>query len=527
MSDSAGNSVAAGDQAQLIQTLCSATVYPHQADAIRLIETHISWIILTGTFAYKIKKPVDFGFLDFSTLEKRQICCLEEIRLNNRFPNKLYLEVLAITGTAGQPSMNGKGEVIEYAVKMKQFSAGHLLIDLAQRGELAPEMIDQLALIVAEFHDSVAKAEPNSPYGEPDEIKHWFDENFHHIKSLVVDAATLRMLATLETWGDLEWRKNYGLMQLRKQQGRVRECHGDLHLGNITLIEGQVTPFDCIEFNPMLRWIDVISEIAFLVMDLLDKQMGNLAYRLLNRYLQQTGDYQGLLLLRYYLVYRAMVRSKVAMLRAQQCADGERQQALAVFAAYIELAASFTKTGRVFLLLTHGYSGSGKSTYASQVAEHFKAIHIRSDVERKRMHGYKAQATTGSGIATGIYTPSANEDTYKRLLDLANCVLDAGFPVIVDAAFLKREQRELFVQSARECMITWLILDFTAPVSVLEMRINLRKNDASEATTEVLRQQQLTAQPLSEAERQNTIIVDTDSVGADKRLLTELEKWLL
>jgi aminoglycoside phosphotransferase family enzyme/predicted kinase len=510
----------------LIQALLSPAIYGPEVDSVKLIETHISWVLLTGSYAYKIKKPVNFGFLDFSSLEKRRICCQDEIRLNNRFKQKLYLEMVPVSGTPDHPVLGGEGEVIEYAVKMKQFPSGFLLSDLAGRGELSAGMIDQLALTVADFHQTVAKAETGSPYGESVEIKHWFDENFQHIKPLVEDESIRQKLKALEDWGDIEWRSQSGLMQSRKQQGKVRECHGDLHLGNITLIDGQVTPFDCIEFNPMLRWIDFISELAFLVMDLLHHKLGGLAFRLLNRYLQETGDYQGLLVLRYYLVYRAMVRAKVAILRSGQCVEADKQHALNEFTSYIDLAESFTRKNQAFLLITHGFSGSGKSMYASRLAEHFKAIHIRSDVERKRLYGYKPDEATDSGIESGIYSKTATADTYKRMLELAEFALDAGFPAIADAAFLKIDQRELFANVARQTITPFLIIDFTASCGELERRIKLRKNDPSEATIEVLRRQQQTAQPLTEAERECSIVIDSESAGSSELLISEAGKRL-
>ncbi|HBA65627.1 MAG TPA: aminoglycoside phosphotransferase, partial [Methylococcaceae bacterium] len=285
------------------------------------METHISWILLTGEFAYKIKKPVDFGFLDFSTLEKRRFCCLEELRLNRRFSSSLYLDLVPITGSPEKTQMGGAGMAIEYAVKMRQFDQLGLMSMRAENGLLSTDDIDGIAGIVSRFHNNTETANPESSYGEPDDIKHWSEENFQHIEPLLTDASEIRRLKSLHAWNRNEWQQKAELMRQRKRQGFIRECHGDLHLGNIALIDGQVTPFDCIEFNPMLRWIDVASEIAFIFMDLLHRRFEPFAWRLLNRYLQQTGDYQGLALLHYYLVYRALVRAKVALLRMQQDSD--------------------------------------------------------------------------------------------------------------------------------------------------------------------------------------------------------------
>jgi len=235
------------------------------ANACTLIETHISWLLLTGQYVYKIKKPVNFGFLDFSTLAKRRFCCEEELRLNRRLAADLYLEVVPITGTAQHPQIGGSGKAIEYAVKMIRFPAGQLLSEQAERGLLSADAIDQLADIVADFHQTGEQTDENSAYGDSANINHWFIENFDHIRPLLVDDDQKRQLQRIQHWGDNEWRKLSGLMQQRRQQGYVRECHGDLHLGNITLINGKVTLFDCIEFNPLLRWIDVISEVAFFI----------------------------------------------------------------------------------------------------------------------------------------------------------------------------------------------------------------------------------------------------------------------
>lgn len=495
-----------------------------KANACSLIETHISWLLLTGQYVYKIKKPVNFGFLDFSTLEKRRFCCNEELRLNKRLAAELYLEVVPITGTEDQPQLGGAGAAIEYAVKMIQFPAGQLLGEYARTGQLGTAHIDQLVDIVADFHQTIAQTDSKSPYGDSANINHWFAENFDHIKPLLVDNAEKQQLQRIRQWGDTEWRKLTGLMQLRKQQGYVRECHGDLHLGNMTLINGKVTLFDCIEFNPMLRWVDVISEVAFLFIDLLHFGYDRYAYRFLNRYLQRTGDYQGLTLLCYYLVYRALVRAKVSLLRmAQQQGDDATKQARCEYAAFAGLAERFTTSHRPALIITHGYSGSGKSTLAAQLAEKIGAFQIRSDIERKRLFGYQAYAQTGSGIDDGLYTQDASLKTYQHLKELARTVLGAGFPAIVDATFLKAGQRELFRQLAADCGAPFQIITFQASDRELCRRIKQRQNDASEATVDVLHRQQQSSQPLSEQEQSCVITIDTESGNALETLLDNFQ----
>lgn len=497
-------------------------------NACNIIETHISWVLLIGQHAYKIKKPVNFGFLDFSTLEKRRFFCNEELRLNRRLAAELYLEVVPITGTPDHPHIGGADVAIEYAVKMIRFPSGQLLSKYAERGQLGTDLIDQLADSVACFHQTIEQTGENSPYGDSANINHWFIENFDHIRPLLVDNGQKQQLQNIQQWGDSEWRNLADLMQRRKQQGHVRECHGDLHLGNMTLINGKVTLFDCIEFNPMLRWIDVISEVAFLFIDLLHFGYNRYAYRFLNRYLQHTGDYQGLALLRYYLVYRALVRAKVSLLRMAQQQDDDTvvKQERDEYTLFADLAEQFTQPRSTVLIITHGYSGSGKSTFACQLAEQIGAFQIRSDIERKRLFDYRPSEQTGSDIDSGVYTPQASIKTYQHLKELAQAVLEAGFPVIIDAAFLKTGQRDLFRQLATDCGVPFHIIDFQAPDQELCRRIKQRQDDASEATVAVLHQQQQSAQPLSEQERASVITLNTERADVLENLLDNFGRYL-
>ncbi|MGZ8136396.1 MAG: bifunctional aminoglycoside phosphotransferase/ATP-binding protein [Methylococcaceae bacterium] len=505
----------------LIHALCNADAYAHEIDSVCVVETHISWVLLTGHYAYKIKKPVNFGFLDFSTLEKRQFCCAEEVRLNQRLAADLYLDVVPITGTPENPKIAGAGLVIEYAVRMLQFPAGQLLGERAEKGLLDEQCCDQIADRVAGFHGITACAGAASPYGDSEVIRHWFVENFDHIKPLLDDDRFLQQLQLIETWGDDEWRRKTALMQSRKQQGYVRECHGDLHLGNMTLIDGKVVLFDCIEFNPQLRWIDVISDIAFLFIDLLRFGYEPCAWRVINHYLQITGDYSGLGVFRYYLVYRALVRGKVALLRMTQQHEAAHKQTCDEYVLLANIAERFTKTAKPLLMITHGYSGSGKSTFAAQLTEKTGAIQLRSDVERKRLFGYQAQDNTGGGI----YTKDASERTYQRLAELAKIVIESGFSVIVDATFLKAAQRQLFKELAEASGAAFLMLDFQASEPALFARIEQRQqqhNDASEATAEVLQLQLQWAQPFTSDEESYRLTINTESENVLATLMDQI-----
>lgn len=483
----------------LITALQNPVAYNHAVPTIEVIETHISWVLLTGDYAYKIKKPIQFDFLDFSTLEKRQFYCLEELRLNQRLAPDLYLQVVPITGDETSTQINGNGQVIDYAVQMRQFPEHQLLSVLASQHALSSDIIDQLADLIAVFHTQAAIADAASDYGSIALIEHWSLENFNHIRPLLNNAHQLAQLNQLQHWCEAELATKTSVLQQRKTKGFIRECHGDLHLGNIALFNGKVTPFDGIEFNLSLYWIDVINEIAFTMMDLQARGLMPQAYRLLNHYLSKTGDYQGLSVLRYYLVYRALVRAQISLLCWLQ-----HQQAryLTDYQNYANLAESFIQVKPAVLMITHGYSGSGKSTISMQLAEQLGLIQLRADVERKRLFANSNQ---------NIYTAERTVQTYQQLATLATDMLKAGFSVIVDATFLKSQQRQLFQQLAIEQHIKFVIIDLQASITELTQRIEQRQRvgiDASEATVAVLQQQLQHAEPLNDDEQSHVITLE-------------------
>jgi aminoglycoside phosphotransferase family enzyme/predicted kinase len=490
--------------APLIRVLLTQTeCYGHPVGEVRLIETHISWVLLAGDYAYKIKKPVDLGFLDFSTLALRLHACEEEVRLNRRLAPDYYLGVVAIIGSPDAPHLGGAGDAFEYAVQMRRFPPEQTLDHLAQRGELGVDQIDRLAARVARFHQSeCAIASADMLWGEPQTIARPVAENFQLLAERLPDSALLKQL---QDWSEAEHRRLMPSMSERKRAGFVRECHGDLHLGNLAWVDGELVIFDCIEFSPALRWIDVISEVAFCYMDLLHRGQDELAMRFLNAWLEATGDYEGVALLCYYAVYRAMVRAKVAALRAGQ-AGGEAE--LAEVDACLRLAERLMQGEPPQLWITHGLSGSGKTTQTQSLLQQQGMIRLRSDVERKRLAGLDALARGGAG--EGLYTQQAGERTYRHLAHLAEKLLDAGWPALVDAASLQRWQRDLFRDLARRHGAEFRILDVQADPAVLRERIAQRTaqaKDASDADLGILQHQLETAQPLAADEMAYVVAV--------------------
>jgi aminoglycoside phosphotransferase family enzyme/gluconate kinase len=487
----------------LIRTLTDASIWPHPASTVELVETHISYVLLVGEYAYKIKKPLDLGFLDFSTLELRHRCCREELRINRRLAPSIYLEVVAITGSAESPQIGGEGPPIEYAVKMRRFPDDGLLSQHAEN--LTPGLVSGLAQRVAEFHAGVEVSAADQSWGSADTVLQPMLENFDPIQQLEHDPQIDIQLQRLQRWTLQRHSELRPELEARKASGFVRECHGDMHLGNITLVHGEPVIFDAIEFNPGLRWIDTINEIAFLVMDLEEKGRPELAQLVLNSYLEVCGDYAGLKLLRFYQVYRAMVRAKVTAIRLGQD-DLEQEERLTLeqeFQRYLDLAERYTGTQSPALIITHGFSGSGKSVASQGLVQELGAVQVRSDVERKRLLGLAPLSATGSSVAADAYRAEITEQTYRSLLQAAEQILGAGFIALVDATFLKQQQRQPFAELADRLGVKFLILDMQTPEQVMRERIRARAQqggDPSEADERVLELQLASTEPLTEEE---------------------------
>lgn len=493
----------------LIHALLDAHRYPdapQKASQVELVQTHISWVLLVGEFAYKIKKPLKLSFLDFSTLALRHAACLEELRLNRRFAPDIYRDVVGIFNTPQDPRFEGQDAPIEYAVKMHRFEETGRLDRVCARGELLPEHLSSLADTLADFHKTAAVAPAGSRFGLLDNIATPALDNFHALPALLPSAGLQDRLDRLQTWTEAQLRQLAPLMQARKEAGQIRECHGDLHLANLVLIDQRVRMFDCIEFSDDFRWIDVASDIAFTYVDLLANHQPGLANWLVNEFWSRNGDYEAARLLRFYAVYRAMVRAKVTAIQSAQTHEDD-SKAL----AYIALAERLMTPAPVRLVITHGLSGCGKTVASNawlQSDAQAPSLRLRSDVERKRLFGLTGPARSGSAFNAGIYTPQARVRTYARLHELADLLLRAGWSVIVDAAFLKRAERDAFRALAQNAGAAFGILAPQATPAQLRERIearNARGQDASEATLEVLAQQMQTLEPLHAAEMELVI----------------------
>lgn len=440
----------------------------HQLHA-QLLETHISWVLLDGQWAWKIKKPVRLSFLDARDLHTRRFWCEEELRLNRRLAPDLYQDVVPIGGTPDHPVIQGGTPPLEFAVRMRQFDQATLLSQRVRHDAIGPEDLDAFARSLVRFHATAAHAPEASEWGLPRLIEQATQGVLQGLVPHLDDA----VVADWSAWAQTQAHDLRPHWQARRQSGRIVEGHGDLHLDNLLVWQGAITAFDGIEFDPALRWIDAMSDMAFLVADLAAHDRPDLAFRFLNAYLDASGDHDGLPVLRYYLVYRCLVRALVQRLRPSR--EGGSPQP-----DYLRWAHHWRDPGPARLFIMHGLSGSGKTWASQQWLQTHQAIRFRSDVERQRLFG------------TGAYTAIQTQHTYQRLWDLADLALKSGWSTVIDATFLHRANRDQFRTLAQRLGVPFGILHCEAPDAILRERIQSRRQlglDASEANDTVLNAQ--------------------------------------
>ncbi len=489
---------------ELRLALLDPQAYPHPTGLIESIETHISWVFLAGEIAYKIKKPIQTSFLDYRTLAQRKTMCEKELSLNQRFAPELYLDVVPIVKHEETVRVNAPGEPLEYAVRMRRFPGSAVLHDRLRSGLVQIEDMPRLAQSIASFHQQAERRSITSTHGNLESLRGFAETNFAYLRHRV-PAAWSSNLVALDRW------THDSLNALRqpferRQIDSIRACHGDLHLSNILDWNGKMMPFDGIEFHEELRWIDVLNDIAFTYMDLCYHDRIDLAARLLNDYLEITNEYEDIAILRWYAVYRALVRAMVAAIRADQVQLlDDRESAEAEVLKHIELAMQLRGLDeRPKLWITMGPSGSGKSRGTLPWISSLPAIRIRSDFERKRMFPDDGTETSRQTR----YTSAASQAVYERLAYLSETLLKNHFSVIVDATFLRQVDRHWFRSIAERHQADFGILAFDAPPSVMALRIEHRRlhdQDPSEATIEVLEQQLAMMEPLDESEQQMVV----------------------
>ena len=497
----------------MIAALLEPGAYTHPVDRVELVETHISWVLLAGEFAYKFKKPLDLGFLDFRDRERRLHYCREELRLNGRLAPEIYLGVVgARQGPAGWrvgPLVAGA----EPAVRMRRFPDDARLDHRLESGRLTANALEAFARELARFQRGLPPARPGDGFGDAAAVARPALANFDAMPEGQLDASGAGALAALEAWTRQSAEPLAHRFDARLATGFIREGHGDLHLGNLVVLQDRIVAFDGIEFDPALRWIDLQSEVAFLLMDLESRGHGELGWRFYNAWLAALGDYDGLDLLRWYLAYRHLVRAKIDGIRLAQGAlsPAEEARLRARQATHIDCAGRHADPPMPWLVLMHGLSGSGKSRLARRLAPRLPAAWVRSDLERKRLHDLDPAAAAPAAVGVGLYGAEATAQTYARLAEIARTALRARVSIVVDAAFLESDRRQAFIDMAGECGGRAVVLACEAPPGILRERVLARRNDPSDAGLEVLEAQLAQGIELAPRETPYRIAVDTSA----------------
>lgn len=477
-------------------------------EPIQLLQTHCSVVVLTGEYAYKLKKAVNFGFLDFSTLEKRHYFLGQELALNQPVAPAIYIGVMAISQVGQCFFLDSRQAVVEYVLKMHQFPQDCLLIHLFEQGQLTTQQIQELAQTVAQFHQGARTNDYISQFGKVAMIQQSIDDNYTTTKKYIGLAQTQVQYDQTRKFTHRFLTQRPDLFRDRQNQGKIRECHGDLHLKNICYWHQQIQLFDRIEFNESFRFVDVMYDIAFTVMDFTAKGRPDWGNLFLNTYLEQTGDWDGLQVLPFYLSRQAYVRAKVTsmLLDDPDIAADDKSQALAIAQAYYQLAWHYAQPQSGRILMMSGLSGSGKTSLARRLAAQYNAIHLRSDAVRKHLAGLPLHQRGGPGL----YRPKMTTQTYDRLLALGILLAAQGFTVILDARYQRRDQRQPVITASQRQHIPLQIICCQASLTALQTRLEQRQDDISDATAELLSQQQQEQEAFTSAELALLTVIDTD-----------------
>lgn len=507
------------------EELLTPTAFPHPVTQLKVLETDVSWVILTGRFAYKVTKAVREDGIDAATAVQRHHLCLEALRLNRRLAPDVYLDVVAITREDRRLRIGGPGPTVEYAIKMQQFDASQYLSVLLDSGTVSDGEIVELARRLARFHSNAAKAARSPHYEYTEQLRKSVLGNLALLISHIDTETILPTIGSVIDWTHDYLHDSLATLRTREASGFIRECHGDLHARNIVLWQDQLTPLHCVEFDPTLRWIDVMSDVAFLVMDLAAHDRRDLAYTFLDAYLETSGDYEGVRAFAFYAVYRALVRAMVDSLSVEHA---ERGDALRLrMRKRVKTASEFMERPGPALIVMHGPSGSGKSWLSGQLIQKLEAVCIRSDVERQRIANAHTVDSCAADPKRDLYTPEINHRTYARLVECAENCLEGGVNTIVDAAFLKSADRSKFYDLARRRGIPYVILscepDHAALTQPIERRIRAG-SETSNTGISALKQQLQLMDPLSKEEQSHLIAADTTRPAAEVRAQIAIQR---
>jgi hypothetical protein len=463
----------------ILKSLLKPDAYPEAVTGVELVQTHVSYIFLTDRYAYKIKKPVDFGFLNFSTIDRRRFYCNEEVRLNRRLCPDIYEGVVELRETPSGAAFYGTGPIVDYAVKMKRLPADRMLDKLVDDGTVTPATLRKISSVIAEFHRTALMSPAISEYGRLERIMFNWQENFEQIIPFENLTLPAHEREVIRSWVETFAAERKNVFQQRVDDGFIRECDGDIHLENICLDNGAVHIFDCIEFNERFRCCDTAADIAFLLMDLDYHGRHDLSEDVIDEYESRTGDRGLAALVDFYKIYRAFVRGKVESFRLNDSGINPDDQALARMRAtrYFRLVRGYIERRRLkpALFITCGLMGSGKSTLTAQLAFELGISSFNSDVTRKQIGGVPPDTAARDAFGEGLYDRQSTEATYTELLSRAENLLQKGSSVVIDASFLHKAQRTPFARLAKRLAVPFIILHVACSEAEHKRRLQERE----------------------------------------------------
>jgi len=465
----------------MLKFLLKPEAYPEDVTSVMLVQTHVSYIFLTDRHAYKIKKPVDFGFLNFSTIDRRRFYCNEEVRLNRRLCPDIYEGVVELRETDAGVAFYGTGTIIDYAVKMKRLPQERMLDKLVDAATVSPATMREVSRTVADFHLTIQTTPAIAEYGQLERIMFNWQENFEQMIPFEGMTLPAHQRELIRSWVTAFAAEHGDIFRKRVDEGFIRECDGDIHLENICIDAGAIYIFDCIEFNERFRYCDTAADIAFLLMDLDYHGRPDLSTEVIDEYINRSGDHGMLDVVDFYKIYRAFVRGKIEsfLLNDSGINPDDRERAEKRATRYFRLSRGYIERQRLkpTLFITCGLMGSGKSTLAGQLAFELGILSLNSDETRKRIQGVSPDSQARYGYGEGIYDRQSNEATYNELMRLAENQLNKGAAVVVDACFMHKSQRAAFAALAKRLSVPFVILHVTC--SEIENRRRLQERETS------------------------------------------------
>lgn len=516
---------------RLVEAMSKPSFYPHMPDRVEVIQTHISYIFIAGDYVYKVKKAVDFGFLDFSTLEKRKYYCYEELRLNRRLAPEIYLDVVEIYEDAeGNLLLENGGKIIEYAVKMKKLPQERMLDTLLPEGKIDMSVMDSLARKLVDFHGRAATGGEIDLIGGVETIRKNHDENFEQTKRYINITIPENSYRFIKSYVYRFMEREKFLLKKRVADHKIRDCHGDLHLEHICITDDDILIFDCIEFNERFRYSDVADEVAFLAMDLDYNGYPDYADAFVDFYIKHSGDQDMSTLLGFYKCYCAYVRGKVDsfIIDDSEIGEEEHKKAVKVASRYFDLAYTYAaRLEKPALILTAGLMGSGKSVLAGNIAPRLGAEIIRSDVIRKEMQGISPTERHYEDFEKGIYSDGVSRETYEMALDLAEEKLREGKSVIIDASYKRRDERVRAYDTAARLNADFFVIECVCAEEIIKKRLDSRMVDAgrvSDGRWEIFQAQKEDFDKITEVTERYHIIIDTSSTPQEQTWRIAIEK---